>query len=42
MKRGGLGVKCPTETANDAYQMSVEGTVMMTEAVRQGSAVVGE
>ena len=25
VKRGGLGIRCPTETAKDAYQMSVDG-----------------
>mmetsp|Transcript_39270 Transcript_39270/g.70307 ORF Transcript_39270/g.70307 Transcript_39270/m.70307 type:complete len:110 (+) Transcript_39270:105-434(+) len=42
-KRGGLSIKRPTETAKDAYQMSVEGTTKkMAEAVRQGTEVVEE
>jgi len=40
VKRGGLGIRCPTETAKDAYQMSVEGTAKMVEAVRQGTDLV--
>ena len=31
VKRGWLGVRCPTGTAKDAYQMSVEGTAKMVE-----------
>ncbi|CAM9457865.1 unnamed protein product, partial [Heterosigma akashiwo] len=42
VKRGGLGIRCPTETAKDAYQMSVEGTAKMVEAVRQGTDLVEE
>ena len=42
VKRGGLGIKCPTETAKDAYQIPMEGTAKMAEAVRQGTEVVEE
>ena len=42
VKRGGLRIRCSTETAKDAYQMSVEGTVKMVEAVRQGIDLVEE
>ena len=42
VKRGGLGIRCPTETAKDAYQMSAEGTAKMVEAVRQGTDLVEE
>ena len=35
VKRGGLGIKCPTETAIDSYQMLMEGTTHGTEVVKE-------
>jgi len=33
-KKGGLGVRCPTETAEDVFQLSVEGSAVLVAAMR--------
>ncbi len=39
VKRGGLGVKCPSKVASEAFLASAEGTVNLVAALRSGAKV---
>jgi len=41
-KKGGLGVRCPTETAEDVFQLSVEESAVLVAALKEGTMVADE
>ncbi|CAM9595743.1 unnamed protein product [Heterosigma akashiwo] len=41
-KKGGLGVRSPTETAEDVFQLSVVGSAVLVAAMKEGTMVAEE